>query len=143
MAPPSPTGRDDCGALYLESDITNHLGKTSIKDLLVASRIRIDSKMSPNNYQPVFYRQVDGAEDATRSFVWKCLYKKRHEKKNKLTQEVDVNFGNMCKVEVFGTTTNTNFRSLKTHAETHWGSTTVKTNGLVVAMICHFHLWHA
>eukprot|EP00979_Chaetoceros_neogracilis_P012616 scaffold3374_cov267-Chaetoceros_neogracile.AAC.7 len=88
MAPPSPTGRDDDGAFYLESDITNHLGKTSIKDLPVASRICIDSKMSHNNYQPIFYKRVGGEEDATRSFVWKCLHKKRHEKKNKLTQEV-------------------------------------------------------
>ena len=35
MASLSPTGRDGDGAFYLESDITNKLGKTSIKDLPV------------------------------------------------------------------------------------------------------------
>ena len=37
MTSPLPTGRDDDGAFYLESDITNKLGKTSIKDLPVGS----------------------------------------------------------------------------------------------------------
>ena len=132
MAPPLPTGRDDDRSFYLESDITNKLGKTSIKDLPVGSRICINSKKSPNNYNSILYRQVNG-EDATCSFVWKCLHRKRHENKNKLMQKVVVTFGNMCMVEVSGTTANTNFRTLKTYAQTHWGSTTVKINDLVAS----------